>query len=140
MKKCFLTIVWTIAIASCEQARTPCVYEAPEGFTGLVLIEFERSDCPPLQKKDGKLIFHFGKDGRLCTSSRMEEGSAKDEYYYVGNSRAMISETAPGKSGLVWAGGNGSVQKAGEKKEIYEIFFIGTEDQFNHAPKPSELE
>ena len=70
----------------------------------------------------------------------MEEGWAKDEYYYVGNLRTVIPATASGKGGLVWGGGNGSVQKAGEKKKIYEIFFIGTEEQFNHAPKPSELE
>jgi hypothetical protein len=135
MKKLFLAIVCAMAITSCEKARTPCVYEVPEGFTGWVLIENNRNDCPPLPTENGKLIFKIGKDGRLCTSSTMEVGWAKDEYYYVGNSRTVIPDTAPGKGGFIWGGANGSVQTAGQKEKTFEIFFVGTEDQFNHAPK-----
>jgi hypothetical protein len=139
MKTLLLTFVCVIAFTACEARRTACVYEVPEGFTGWVFIEFENDGCPPLQNKDGKLVFHLGKDGRLCTSSKMEVGWAKDEYYYVGNSRTVISGTAPGGGGLVWGGGNGTVQNAGKKKKVFEIFFIGNEDQFNRAPKEPEL-
>ncbi len=140
MKSFLLAIVCAIVITGCEQARTPCVYEVPEGFTGWVLIEYENTNYPPLPKESGKLIFKIGKDGRFFTSSKMQEGGAKDEYYYVGNSRTPIPETISGKGGLIWGEGNGMTQKAGQKEIIYGEFFVGTEDQFNRLPKQEFLQ
>ena len=113
------------------------MYEIPEGFTGWVLIEFGRTNCPPLSKQDGKLVFKIGSDGRLCTSSHPEYGWAKDLYCYVGRSRTELRSTGWGGGGLIWGSSIGGVQ--GEKV-THETFFVGTEAQFKHAtraPKPN---
>ena len=120
-------------LAGCDKSRTPSIYEIPQDFKGWVLIEFGRSNCPPVPKRDGKLIFHIDANGRLCTSSTMEYGWAKDTFYYVGKNRAEIPGTAPGLGGLIWGEGNGSVQR-GTVERSYQTFFIGTEDEFKHAP------
>jgi uncharacterized protein DUF6843 len=139
MQRILLPLFLVFAFTGCTKSRTPCVYDIPEGFTGWVLIEFERSDCPAIPKPDGKLVFSIGKDGRVCTSSKMEVGWANDEYYYVGTSRRKLPATAPGVGGMVWGAGTGSSQTMSQKPRVYETFFIGTEQQFNSAPKHPEL-
>ena len=138
---CFLLVIFIsiLAWSGCSRPpRTACVYEIPEGFTGWVLIEFGNSNCPPLEKRNGELIFKVGSDGRFCTSSRLEYGWAKDAYFYVGKSRTAIQSTVSGGSGLIWGGSTGSVQ-AGSVEKKYEKFFVGTEQQFTNAtdqPRP----
>src|SRR3954451_11786381 len=75
-----------------QKQRTAYLYEIPEGFTGWVLIEFGMSNCPPLSKKDGKLVIPIGSDGRYSTSSELEYGWAKDAYFFVGKSRCEIRD------------------------------------------------
>lgn len=133
MRALLLALGFVLAFAGCEKARTPCVYEIPEGFTGWVLIEFGRTNCPPLSKRDGKVVFQIGSDGRCCTSSALEFGWAKDTYVYVGKSRAEIPSTVSGGGGLIWGGGTGSVQTKSVEK-TYANFFVGTEQQFTNAP------
>jgi|SRR5882724_2867896 len=138
MRALLLVLVSVLILAGCKKARTPCVYEIPEGFTGWVLIEFGRTNCQPLGKRDEKLVFQIGKDGRFCTSSALEFGWAKDAYFYVGKSRTEIPSTMSGRGGMIWGGGTGSVQ-AGSVERAYETFYVGTEERFNHAdqqPKP----
>jgi hypothetical protein len=118
------------------QKRVPCVYELPEGFTGWVLITFERSGEPTIPVKDGKLIFQIGPDGRLVTSSSVEFGWASDEYVYVGTTRTKLAVTGWGGGGRVWGEANGQVQRAGLKPLVYEIFFIGLESEFNASKAP----
>jgi hypothetical protein len=130
----FLALVFVFVFAGCKKARTSHVYEIPQGFTGWVLIEFGRTNCPPITKRDAKLIFQIGKDGRFCTSSAPEFGWAKDAYFYVGKSRTEIPSTVSGRGGLIWGGGTGSVQ-VGSLERTYETFYVGTEEQFKQAAK-----
>jgi len=132
MRALLVALVFVLALCGCKKARTACVYEIPEGFTGWVLIKFGRTNCPPLVKRDGKLIFEIGLDGRFCTSSTPEFGWAKDAYFYVGKSRTAIPSTVPGGGGLIWGGGTGSVQTKSAEK-TYQTFYVGTENQFTHA-------
>ena len=134
MNRALPVLAIAAALMGCEKPRTPCVYEIPEGFTGWVLIDYGRSDCPPIAVKDGRLVFRLGKDGRFCTSSTLQLGVAKDEYYYVGNSRRELPVTGWGGGGLIWGGSTGSVQTPGLKEKTYENFFVGTEQQFKQAP------
>lgn len=127
-------------ISSCGAGRTSCVYEIPNGYTGWVLIEFERADAPPLPRRDGKLIFHIGRDGRLATSSKCEYGWSQDEYIILDGTRVVLKRSGWGKSGQIWGGANGSVQEAGKKPRIYQTFFVGSDVAFKSAaavePKP----
>lgn len=138
MRALFLALGLFLVFAGCKKARTPCVYEIPEGFTGWVLIEYGRTNCLPLVKRDGKLVFQICGDGRCCTSSALEFGWAKDGYFYVGTSRTEIPSTMSGGGGLIWGGGTGSVQ-TGSVERAYMTFYVGTEEQFAHAdqqPRP----
>jgi hypothetical protein len=137
MRALFLVLGFFV-LAGCQKARTSGVYEIPEGFTGWVMIEFGGTNCPLLTKRDGKIVFQIGNDGRFCTSSALEFGWAKDAYFYVGKSRTKIPSTVPGGGGLIWGGGTGSVQTNSVEK-TYETFFVGTEEEFKHAdqqPRP----
>lgn len=135
MRSLLVSLILVLALSGCRKARTACVFEIPEGFTGWVLIEFGRTNCPPLGKRDGQIVFQIGSDGRCCTSSALEFGWAKDSYVYVGKSRNQIPSTVPGGGGLVWGGGTGSVQTKSAEK-TYETFFVGTEQQFTYADRP----
>ena len=130
MKAAILGLLCVTLLSACWQRRTACVYELPAGFSGWVLIEFERPDAPPVSKKDGKLIFRIGSDGRLATSSSPEFGVATDEYYFVGTERTKIPMTGWGGGGLVWGGSNGSTQSGGKTLHVFQNFFVGTEASF----------
>jgi hypothetical protein len=136
MRPGLLVLAFVCLVVGCEKKRTACVYEIPEGFTGWVSIEFGASNCPPLSKRDGKLIVPIGCDGRCCTSSELEYGWAKDTYFFVGKSRSEIRDTGWGGGGLIWGGSIGSAQQQGKPERVSENFFVGTEDQFKHAEEP----
>jgi hypothetical protein len=139
MRVLFLAMGLVLVIAGCKQARSPCVFEIPEGFTGWVLIEFGLTNCPPLLKRDGKLVFPIGRDGHFCTRSAPEFGWAKDAHFSVGKSHTEIHSTGWGGGGLIWGGSNGNVQETGRADKTYMNFFVGTEGQFTNAnqrPRP----
>ena len=60
---------------------------------------------------------------------------AKDEYYFVGQSRTEIRETAWGGGGLVWSGTVGGCGKCTRLR-----FFIGTEDEEKATPPLDDSE
>ena len=132
MRSSCLALLLVFLLVGCEKKRTPCTYEIPEGFTGWVQIAFGRTNCPPLSKKDEKLVFKIGSDGRFCTSSPPEYGWAKDAYYYVGRSRTELRSTGWGGGGLIWGG---SIGGASGEPGTHETFFVGTEAQFQHASR-----
>ena len=133
MKASILAFICIALLSACWQRRTACVYEVPEGFSGWVLIEFERPEAPPIPKKDGKLIFRIGSDGRLATSSSPEFGVATDEYYFVGATRTKIPFTGWGGGGLVWGGSNGSTESGGKTLHVFQNLFVGTEAAFKSS-------
>src|SRR2546429_9618871 len=114
--------------ANCQgQQRRPSRYLIPEGYVGWVRIDFNIKDAPSLSVEDGYYLFKFPPSGRIQTSSDMEYGAAKDEfYYYSGDTRHLLKETGWGHGGMIWAGFNGGAQ--GEK-EVHQYFFVGTEEE-----------
>ena len=133
MKAAILGLICGALFSGCWQRRTACIYELPAGYSGWVLIEYERPDSPPLTKKGGKLIFPIGSDGRLATSSSPEFGVATDEYYFVGIAHTKIPITTWGGGGLIWGGSNGSTQSGGKTLHVFQNFFVGSEIAFKSA-------
>jgi hypothetical protein len=125
-----------LLLSACGKRRAACIYEIPEGFSGWVLIVFEQTNSPPLPTRDGKLVFRICDHGQLSTSSTLQYGWAKDEYYFVGNNRRPILWTARGKGGLIWGESTGSSQTRGVHEQTYENFFVGTEEQLRKAGEP----
>jgi hypothetical protein len=99
----------------------------PEGYVGWINIYFEVKDAPALPVEEGHYLFRIPSAGELRTSSRLEGGMAKDDYYYVdkrGNRRGLES-TGWGKGGMIWAESTGD----DENGMINERLFVGTEQQ-----------
>ena len=139
LRICSIMAFLTLVAGGCKKMRDGYVYEIPDGFTGWVTVEFNRSDCPPLARQDGKLILQFKNDGRLRTSSTFEEGWSKDEYYYVGSSHTPRKITDSGPGSLIWGTAIGT-QVIGQKERSYLTAFVGSEAQFNKAGNAPDLQ
>lgn len=130
--------IFIVLIAGCYRSRTPSVYEVPEGFKGWVLIRVERPECPPIPFENGKLVFRIPASGVLCTSSALEIGWAKDEYYFVGKSRTPIPSTGWGGGGGVWLESNGQCGIGKNPAAVFAHFFIGSESEAKSPPPSPE--
>jgi hypothetical protein len=73
----------------------------------------------------------------LKTSSRIEDGWAKDEYFYYAQNGAIhpIPVTGWGLGGLIWDRSIGCQANPGGScpPDVNEVFFVGTEEQFHNA-------
>lgn len=128
------TVLSMLAVSECQQRRTAVVYEIPEGYRGWVEIDYERSDCPALPLTEGKYVIAISKDGRACTSSAPEVGTALDEFYFVGSQRTRIPVTGWGGGGLIWGHTIGTVSGYGSKRRTRGGFFVGSESEYRSAP------
>src|SRR4051812_47464913 len=88
----FLASSMVLAIA-CYNPRTrrPTRFLIPEGYVGWVRIDFGIKDAPPLSIEDGFYLIKIPASGLLQTSTDIEYGTAKDEYYYYSeDSRRLL--------------------------------------------------
>jgi len=116
----------------CEQQRRPSRYLMPEGYVGRVRIEFKTKNAPPIPLEAGYYLFTIPANGLLQTSSDIEYGWAKDEYYYYDDhGRRQLPVTGWGHGGMIWGGGNGEdTDSRIGTRVLYEGFFVGTEAQY----------
>ena len=132
MKRFGLIAVFAgFGIGCWERHRTPCVYEVPDGFRGWILIESGRKECPTIQTENGKHIFKIPASGRLCVSDSLEAGVAKDEFYFVGRQRTLISDDTSGEEGLPRVRGGGV---GGPGSRTFLHYFVGTEEELKQQP------
>lgn len=61
-------------------------YFIPEGFAGWVTVKFEKAGAPALPIKDGAVEYHVPASGILETSSKLETGWSRDEFFREGPS------------------------------------------------------
>jgi Family of unknown function (DUF6843) len=117
-------------------ARHPTRYLIPLNYVGWVKVEHTKV-APPLAISGGIYVCQVPGTGVVRTSSRLEGGWAKDEYFYYADGRPVqrLSETGWGAGGLIW--GN-QVQAQQGSADRTELFFVGTEEQFRKAPPPAE--
>jgi Family of unknown function (DUF6843) len=105
------------------ETRTGSRYLIPKGYVGWVRLDFSVANAEPARLQDGLYEFRFPREGRLQTSSRMEFGWAKDQYfYYSGSELSQIRQTGWGEGGSIW----GSVNSG----DGSQMFFVGTEEQY----------
>ena len=123
----FVLLPLTFFSQQCEPARQPSRYLIPDGYVGWVNIYFLVKDAPELPVEEGHYLFRISASGELRTSSRLEGGMAKDDYYYIDTQghRRKLESTGWGKGGMIWAEITGN----DEKGMIFERFFVGTEEQ-----------
>lgn len=127
----------TFNVVSCQtNLRIPHRYLIPDRYVGWVRIDFEVRGTTEINLENGFRVFRIPENGNLQTSSKLTYGVALDEYYYdIGNDLRKLPHTGFGKGGMIWAGFNGS-RTEGQTTQIYEYFFVGTEEQFERFGKP----
>jgi hypothetical protein len=135
----------------CEQQRRPSRYLVPEGYVGWVRVEFGVQGAPALPIEDGFYLVRFSPSGLLKTSSDIEYGIARDEYYYFSRAKRLrLRETGWSEGGMIW-GGNISGPPHSNIPALAKVswkaaeeFFVGTEVQLKEAEfqslKPSAQE
>lgn len=134
---CFLLLC--LLLSSCGNSRRPDRYLIPDGYVGWVRIQYSVAGASPLPTEQGYDLYRIPPNGFLQTSSAMENGLAKDEYYYLsGTTRKLLdSKGGWGSSMMIWGGvlsgipvkTQGDTTIASGKPTVYS-FFVGTEQQF----------
>ncbi len=96
----FLIIFITLLtiFSSCEKRRTPIVYELPFGFSGWVTIKYEKKDALPLKEENGVYHIKISPEGFAETSSKVEDGTAVDEYYWMEGDKKIVLEQITGNN------------------------------------------
>jgi len=136
-----VSLLAVLLLAACyPQKRSPSVYEMPDGFIGWVCIEFERPDCEETPYIEGKWILKIPRDGYLCTSSKIEYGRAKDEYYYMQKGKRVKMPTF---SDQAWYGGTGNnywVDRFGTRHENTVLSqFMGREKDYERITRKNHF-
>jgi len=137
---CVATGVWWFALATgaalsmgSVTTRHPTRYLIPSGYVGWVKIEYGDGG-PPLEMSKGTYICRIPPSGVVPTSSQMEEGWAKDDFFYVSADGRLtkLPDTGWGGGGMIWAETISSDQEVRAKtpNRVTESFYVGTESQY----------
>lgn len=124
-------------------ARHPTKFLVPEGYVGWVEVKYGELNSPALQRDSGIFICEIPDDGLLSTSSQLEAGWAKDEYFDYSKDGSVhpLKETEWGRGGMIWGGTDEWQLSTGESKphQINAYVYIGTEEQYHHAVSRKEI-
>ena len=122
----FLLLVLLSGCIGSDSKRAPYRYLIPGGYVGWVEIRFAVSDAPELPVKEGFRVARFSKQGTLNTSSRLQDGWAKDEYYYyAGDTQQKLADGY--QTGMINAGSTGL--RGGDSHQSLR-FFVGSYDHY----------
>ena len=74
-------------------------YLIPEGYAGWLCVTFEVLGAPPLLIEDGFTVVRFPADGRAVTSTALQGGEMRDEFYFYFSDRRMPFDAAKNLGG-----------------------------------------
>jgi hypothetical protein len=151
---CLVTGLWWFSLATTAAismgaapiARHPAKYLIPANYVGWIEVRYGAANAPALQMKDGNLILPISPDGLLITSSTIEEGWAKDRYFYYAHDGSVteLKDTGWGKGGMIWANTVEAQQTVDGRAsdQLTERFYVGTEENYrngvsSHETRPS---
>lgn len=138
-----LSMEAAISMGAPPLARHPTKFLMPEGYVGWVSVRFGEKDATALDVNNGTRICQVPDVGLLRTSSPVEKGWAKDEYFYYSQDGSLRSlrETGWGGGGMIW--GNGTEWKQTSKgtspTQVTAYFYVGTEEQYHRAVSRNEI-
>lgn len=122
--------------------RHPTKYLIPENYVGWIEVRYGETTDPVLPVDKGTLICRIPADGVLVTSSLLEEGWAKDEYFYYSQDGSVseLRETGWGSGGMIWGGSDEwqQTQSGSKPTQITAYFYVGTEERYHHAVTSNE--
>jgi hypothetical protein len=123
-----LGAVMLLVACDLQSTRRSVRYVIPDGYVGWLRIDYGVNDAHapgygvkralPLPVKDGAVIVELPPGGHLVTSSPMEFGAARDEYYYSGNGGQSLCRI------LAWSGTSSTADSGG--CESNRILLIGS--------------
>jgi len=132
-----LLLMSVLGVLACQREdRDPFVFEVPAGYKGWVSVEFfvDRPDCPALPVQGGLQVIRVPQNGRLCTISALGFGDAKDEYYFVDAAGQRTDAHDHIHREHV------AIEGPSPGRQIYERFFVGTDEELRNAPPEPKLE
>jgi hypothetical protein len=140
---CFsLLMVGAISMGA-SIARHPIEFFIPEGYVGWVEVKYGELNAPALQLNKGTFICKIPDSGVVSTSSPLEEGWAKDEYFYYSKDDSVhpLKETGWGLGGMIWGGTDEWQETTGESKprQVDGYFYVGTEEEYHRAVSSNEI-
>lgn len=118
-------------------ARHPIHLLIPNGYLGWVEVRYGDAGAPALPTVNGNYTCRIPPGGVLATSSKPEEGWAKDKYSYYSEdgSTKILRQTTWGGGGMVWSGAMSWNQGPNRPTQTW---FIGTEEQFQRGLPSNE--
>jgi hypothetical protein len=130
----WLTLAMDAAISmGAPIARHPTRFLIPKGYVGWVQIEHV-GNAPPLAMANGKYTCQIPASGSVATSSPLEDGWAKDEYFYYSDNGSLeeLPDTGWGGGGMIWAENVSWAQEPNSSKprRFIQRFYVGKEDQY----------
>ena len=132
-----------ISMGAPALARHPNKYLVPEGYVGWVSVRYGEKDANELEVENGTRICQIPDVGLLRTSSPLEEGWAKDEYFYYSQDGSLhrLRSTGWGAGGMIWGDSAEWKQTSGgtAPAQITQYFYIGTEEQYQRAVSLHEI-
>jgi hypothetical protein len=146
---CLITGLWwfTLSVDAAISmgspiSRHPTTFLIPDGYVGWVEVKYGENGALPLQEDKGKYTCRIPESGLLNTSSALEAGWAKDQYFYYSRDGSVrqLRETGWGAGGTIWAGSTEWEQTADGSKpsRIAEYFYVGAEQQYHRAVAANE--
>jgi hypothetical protein len=146
---CFLVIYlseWTHPLAQ-NQKTLPYRFLIPEGYVGLIRVDFNVSGAPPLPIEDGFYIFKFPESGRLQTSSSDIVESRRNEFlYYSKEGMYQLRIFGPFDERMVHGQASGPGPGQTGRVHRFRYIFIGPKDVFDryqamdHRLEPHEAD
>ena len=137
-----LSMTATISMGVPPIARHPINFLVPQGYVGWVSVRYGEKDATALEVKSGTRICRIPYVGLLRTSSPVEMGWAKDEYFYYSQDGSLhaLKDTGWGNGGVIWGGSNEWEQtpEGTTPTRIAQYFYVGTEEQYHHAVSSNE--
>ncbi len=131
-----LSMVTAISMGGAPLARHPTKYLIPEEFIGWVKINHGENKAP-LPLLNGKYICRIPASGVLDTSSGVEDGWAKDDYFYYSENGSLreLPKTGWSKGGMIWANHTEfqATQDGSMPARFTESFYVGTEEQYRRS-------
>jgi hypothetical protein len=127
---CLLVIAFVVTMTYLYQKNKPReadVYLIPQGYTGLVTVQYNIPGGPELEKEGKHYVFHIPPDGKLDTSTpEPNYGVAQDKYYYV-DASGKRTELQYGRDihGVFLGRDEDDLSKP-----LTGSFFVGTEQQW----------
>ena len=150
------TLAFVIAVgvatnlACTTQTRTPDRYLIPKSFHGVFRVYYGVANRPALPFEADFHLLKIPANGKLETSSPLESGAAKDEFYFVDGEKREKIDTSPTATNELIQGGNtiqegvmGAISdrdaEAKRQPPAYTLYFVGSKAEYDAEMSKSTL-